>query len=149
MNQKQRIIDLGNIIDDHNDRYYILDDPIISDGEYDSLFKELETLENKLPQYIDEHSPTQRVGFLLPIKKFRTLQHMIGTYAFTCYSAMNANELLDFNNRIKGVLNQRPITCVAEPKLDGLGIDLNMLMAYLCMVLLGEMGLKGKAVPTT
>ena len=72
MNQKQRIIDLVNIINDHNYRYYILDAPIISDGEYDRLFKELETLENKLPQYVNEHSPTQRIGSS-PIKKFRTM----------------------------------------------------------------------------
>ena len=44
MNEKKRIIELINIINDHNHRYYILDNPIISDGEYDSLFKELETL---------------------------------------------------------------------------------------------------------
>ena len=121
MNQKQRIIDLVNIINDHNYRYYILDDPIISDGEYDSLFKELETLENKLPQYIDEHSPTQRVGSS-PIKKFRTLEHVAPMLSLA--NAMNANELLDFNNRIKKALNQESITYVAEPKLDGLGVTL-------------------------
>ena len=46
MNEKKRIIELIKIINDHNHRYYVLDNPIISDGEYDSLFKELETLEN-------------------------------------------------------------------------------------------------------
>lgn len=121
MNQKQRIIDLVNIVNDHNYRYYILDDPIISDGEYDSLFKELETLENKLPQYIDKHSPTQRVGSS-PIKKFRTLEHVAPMLSLA--NAMNANELLDFNNRIKKILNQKSITYVAEPKLDGLGVNL-------------------------
>ena len=72
MNKKKRIIELINIINDHNHRYFVLDNPIISDGEYDSLFKELETLENKFPKLKKEYSPTQRVGSS-PIKKFKTI----------------------------------------------------------------------------
>ena len=58
MNQEKRIVDLIGIINDHNYKYYVLDDPIISDGEYDILFRELENLENNFPQYKKLHSPT-------------------------------------------------------------------------------------------
>ena len=121
MNEKERIVELINIINDHNHRYYVLDNPIISDGEYDSLFKELETLENKFPRLRKEYSPTQRVGSS-PIKKFKTIEHMVPMLSLA--NAMNEIELLDFNNRTKKTLNEKSITYVAEPKLDGLGVNL-------------------------
>ena len=121
MNEKKRIIELIKIINDHNHRYYVLDNPIISDGEYDSLFKELETLENKFPKLKKEYSPTQRVGSS-PIKKFKTIEHMVPMLSLA--NAMNDIELLDFNNRTEKALNKKSITYVAEPKLDGLGVNL-------------------------
>ncbi|GIS53642.1 hypothetical protein Ct9H90mP29_06840 [bacterium] len=58
MKHYKRIKELRNIINEHNYKYYVLDDPSISDGEYDDLFKELESLENLDPKYFDPHSPT-------------------------------------------------------------------------------------------
>ena len=121
MNEKKRIVELIDIINEHNHRYYVLDDPIISDGEYDSLFKELETLETKLPQFKEEHSPTQRVGSS-PIKKFKTIKHRAPMLSLA--NAMNDIDLLDFNKRTKKSLNRKSITYIAEPKLDGLGVNL-------------------------
>ena len=121
MNKKKRIIELINIINDHNHRYYVLDNPIISDGEYDSLFKELETLESKFPKFKKEYSPTQRVGSS-PIKKFNTIEHMSPMLSLA--NAMTDVELLDFINRTEKTLNKKSITYVAEPKLDGLGVNL-------------------------
>ena len=121
MKHEKRILDLIDIINDHNYKYYVLDDPIISDGEFDDLFKELETLEKKFPQYKKSYSPTQRVGSS-PIKKFNTIEHKEPMLSLS--NAMNSNELFDFHNRNKKTLNQKSITYVAEPKLDGLGVTL-------------------------
>ena len=121
MKHEKRILDLIDIINDHNYKYYVLDDPIISDGEFDNLFKELETLENNFPQYKKAHSPTQRIGNS-PIKKFNTIEHKEPMLSLS--NAMNSNELFDFHNRNKKTLNQKSITYVAEPKLDGLGVTL-------------------------
>ena len=121
MKQERRILDLIEIINDHNYKYYVLDDPTISDGEYDILFRELETLEKNFPQYKNPHSPTQRIGSS-PIKKFNTIEHKKPMLSLS--NAMNSSELLDFHNRTKKILNQESITYVAEPKLDGLGVAL-------------------------
>ena len=74
MKEKEKIDNLINIINDHNYRYYVLNDPIISDGEYDELFQKLESLENKYPHYKQNRSPTQRVGSS-PIAEFNSIEH--------------------------------------------------------------------------
>ena len=111
MKHEKRILDLIDIINDHNYKYYVLDDPIISDGEFDNLFKELETLEKKFPQYKKSHSPTQRIGNS-PIKKFNTIEHKEPMLSLS--NAMNSNELFDFHNRNKKTLNQKSITYVGS-----------------------------------
>ena len=70
----ERINELRSVIDEHNHQYYVLDDPLISDAEYDTLFRELETLEKSNPEYFNEHSPTQRVGSN-PIESFNSVEH--------------------------------------------------------------------------
>ena len=67
MKHEKRILDLIDIINDHNYKYYVLDDPIISDGEFDNLFKELETLEKKFPQY-KRHTPQPKGSAILLLK---------------------------------------------------------------------------------
>ncbi len=121
MKQEKKILDLIEIINDHNYKYYVLDNPIISDGEYDILFRELETLENNFPQLKKSHSPTQRIGSS-PIKEFDTIKHKEPMLSLS--NAMNSSELLDFHNRTKRSLHQKSITYIAEPKLDGLGVTL-------------------------
>ena len=128
MKHEKRILDLIDIINDHNYKYYVLNDPIISDGEFDNLFKELETLEKKFPQYKKSYSPTQRVGSS-PIKKFNTIEHKEPMLSLS--NAMNSNELFDFHNRNKKTLNQKSITYVAEPKLDGLGVTLTLSLIHI------------------
>ena len=59
---KKRIKELRSLIEKHNYHYYILDTPLVSDGEWDHLFKELESIERKYPELIEKNSPTQRVG---------------------------------------------------------------------------------------
>ena len=117
-----RVKELREIIEQHNYNYYILDDPAISDGEYDTLFRELETLEAKHPQLITANSPTQRVG-AEPLAEFSTIQHRLPMLSLA--NAMNTEELLAFDERTKKRLGtENSIEYMAEPKLDGLGIEL-------------------------
>ena len=117
----ERINELRSVIDEHNHRYYVLDDPLISDAEYDTLFRELETLEKSNPEYFNEHSPTQRVGSK-PIESFDSVEH--STPMLSLSNAMDQSELKSFHERSKKALGVKFIQYVAEPKLDGLGVEL-------------------------
>jgi len=109
-------------INDHNFQYYVLDNPIISDGEYDKLLKELELIENKYPEYIIPESPTQRIG-AQPIDSFGTVTHRITMMSLA--NAMSEDELKAFDKRLKKRLNSpEEIEYVIEPKLDGLAVEL-------------------------
>jgi len=109
-------------INDHNYQYYVLDNPIISDGEYDKLLKELELIENKYPEYIIPESPTQRIG-AQPIDSFGTVSHRITMMSLA--NAMSEDELKAFDERLKKKLNSsEEIEYVVEPKLDGLAVEL-------------------------
>jgi len=120
-NPKLEIQSIRKQIEDHNYRYYILNDPIISDGEYDSLFRTLESLEQKYPDFVSIDSPTQRVGNK-PLNSFGTLAHRIPMLSLA--NAMNQDELKAFYNRIMKQLDNKSIfTFVGEPKLDGIGVE--------------------------
>ena len=113
---------LRDKINDHNYRYYVLNDPLISDSEYDQLFRELENLEQKSPELVTQDSPTQRVG-TTPLKSFGTIQHSIPMLSLE--NAMDEDELRSFYERLqKGLNNNDKISIIAEPKLDGLGVEL-------------------------
>ena len=106
----------------HNYRYYVLDDPIISDSKYDSLLKKLEELEEKNPNLITFDSPTQRVG-ASPLESFGTIQHRLPMLSLE--NAMDSNGLLAFDERVKKRLpNEDEIEYIAELKLDGLAVEL-------------------------
>ena len=121
MSSRKRIIQLRELINDYNFRYYVLDDPIISDSEYDKLYRELESLEKANPKYLDKWSPTQRVGSK-PISVFKTIEHNIPMLFLE--NAMNSDELTSFHHRLIKNLEIESILYVAEPKLDGLGVEL-------------------------
>mgnify|MGYP001165214482 FL=1 len=117
-----RAIELRKLIEKHNYHYYILDDPLISDGEWDNLFKELESIETKYPELIVKNSPTQRVG-VKPLDSFETITHRKPMLSLS--NAMNNNELTLFDERIKKLLETNiNIEYMAEPKLDGIGVEL-------------------------
>ena len=121
MNPGERIIEIREMIHEHNYRYYVLDDPIVSDNEYDILFKELESLEKINPEYFDAQSPTQRVG-AEPITTFETIRH--SSPMLSLANAMDDEELISFHERSKKTLEMDSIIYAAEPKLDGLGVEL-------------------------
>ncbi|MBM4270925.1 MAG: NAD-dependent DNA ligase LigA [Deltaproteobacteria bacterium] len=119
---RERIEELRQLIHYHNRRYYQLDDPEISDHEYDLLMKELSELEHQFPEIDVSDSPTQRVG-AAPLEKFSTFTHL--TPMLSLANAFSEQDMLDFNERIKRLLGtSENINFVAEPKLDGVAVNL-------------------------
>ena len=121
MSVEKKIVELRDRINDHNFKYYVLDQPAISDGEYDILFKKLEELERENPKFFNDLSPTQRVGSE-PITSFKTIEH--STPMLSLSNAMNNIELTAFHERSKKSLEIQNIIYAGEPKLDGLGVEL-------------------------
>jgi len=116
------IVDLRQQLNEHNYRYYVLDDPIISDSEYDALLRQLENLEQAHPELITPDSPTQRIG-AAPLVEFGTVTHRIPLLSLA--NAMNTDELLAFDERTrKGLAGAEQVEYVGEPKLDGLAVEL-------------------------
>jgi DNA ligase (NAD+) len=106
----------------HNYRYYVLDDPEVSDAEYDKLQRELEALEAQNPQIITADSPTRRVG-AAPSERFATIKHRRPMLSLA--NAMDVEEMREFDQRIKRLLkSDADIEYVAEIKLDGLAVEL-------------------------
>jgi DNA ligase (NAD+) len=102
-------------------RYYVLDAPTLSDAEYDRLFRELEQLEAEHPDLITPDSPTRRVG-AAPSEKFAKVTHR--RQMMSLANAMNEEEFLEFDARVRRLLGQEPVRYVVEPKLDGLAVTL-------------------------
>ena len=121
MKPEKRIAELRGILQDHNYRYYVMDDPTIADGEYDSLLRELQSLEKDNPSLVTSDSPTQRVGSH-PVSEFGTIKHRIPMLSLA--NAMNEADLVAFDERMQKGLDQESVTYMAELKLDGLGVEL-------------------------
>ncbi len=121
---KKRVEELRELINYHNYRYYVLDDPAISDAEYDKLVLELQQLEEKFPDLKTPDSPTQRVGHP-PAEKFNTIPHTIPMLSLD--NVFNEDEFIAFDKRVKRFLNiadREHIEYVGEPKMDGVGVEL-------------------------
>ncbi len=119
---QERVTSLRAQLDEHNHRYYILDQPLISDGEYDALMGELEALEQAHPAWITPDSPTQRVGAKLETD-LPKVAHTIPMLSLA--NAMTADELRTFDERVRKDLgDQTRINYICEPKLDGLAVEL-------------------------
>lgn len=121
---KLKIQELCNLIREHDYRYYILDNPIISDAEYDRLFRELKSLEAAYPELISPDSPTQRVG-VTPQTAFQTVKHLVPMLSLE--NAFSEEEILRFEQRLKQLLDvdlQQKIAFSCEPKFDGIAVSL-------------------------
>jgi DNA ligase (NAD+) len=119
---KKRVEKLREEIEYHNYRYYILDQPEISDALYDRLMRELEKLEEQYPELRSPNSPTQRVG-APPLEAFEIVRHTIPMLSLA--NAFEEGEARDFDKRVKKFLGtSEEIEYVAEPKLDGLAVEL-------------------------
>lgn len=123
-NSKSQMIEkaekLRQKINEHNYRYYVEDNPTISDAEYDRLFEELKKLEKENPEIITLDSPTQRVG-AAPLKEFTQVQHKIPMLSLE--NAFTSEDVIAFNQRVSDRLKQPgQIEYACEPKLDGLAV---------------------------
>ncbi len=112
--------DLRDVLRFHEYRYYILNDPLISDAEYDKLYKDLEKLEKENPSLITSDSPTQRVGNSLN-KDFVTVPHLVPMLSLD--NSYNPQDLVDWDKRVKGLVDVAEVVYSAEPKFDGASIS--------------------------
>ena len=115
------IEDLRNVLRFHEYRYYILNDPLISDFEYDQLYKALEKLEEADPSLITSDSPTQRVAKGLT-KDFPTVQHLVPMLSLD--NSYNSEDLIDFDRKARELTGLKEIEYCVEPKFDGGSISL-------------------------
>lgn len=121
MEVKQKIEALRTELNQHNYNYYVLDNPIISDFEFDQKLKELERLEKENPQYFDLDSPTQRVGGQIT-KNFETVPHRYRMYSLD--NSYSKEDLLDWEQRIQRNLGGVEIEYTCELKYDGASISI-------------------------
>ncbi len=125
MNRDQaiaRIQKLVGQIREHNRRYYVEDGPIISDAAYDRLMRELVELENEYPDLAAPDSPTHRVG-AAPLQSFTEIAHP--SPMLSLQNAFSDQELVDFDERVRKALDHPgPVEYMAEPKLDGVALEL-------------------------
>jgi len=118
---KEKIEFLRNEINKHDYHYYVLSKPIITDFEYDQLYKELERLESEYPQFITPDSPTQRVGNDLT-KDFKPVNHSFPMLSLS--NTYTEEELFDFDKRIKKEISADDLEYVVEYKIDGASFSL-------------------------
>jgi DNA ligase (NAD+) len=119
---RQEAFELRRQLEEHNHRYYVLDDPLISDADYDRLFRRLVELERDHPELATPDSPTQKVG-APPLEKFATVQHSVPMLSLA--NAKDADELREFEERIQRFLKRsEAIEYAVEPKIDGLAVEL-------------------------
>ncbi len=117
----QRARQLQKELTEHSHRYHVLDDPVISDAEYDRLLKELIAIEEQYPETATPDSPTRRVG-APPLAAFEQAPHTIPMLSLD--NAFNDQDVMEFHQRIVKKLNREDIFYTAEPKLDGVAVEL-------------------------
>ena len=116
------ILRLRRAIEKHNYQYHVLDDPLISDAEYDRLFRRLLELEKNHPELVTPDSPTQKVG-APPLERFSTVQHSLPMLSLN--NAMDPQELVEFEERMQRFLkHNESIDYAVEPKIDGLAVEI-------------------------
>jgi DNA ligase (NAD+) len=117
----EKVRKLREEIEFHNIRYYRLDDPLITDAEYDRLMAELLAIEARYPELVTPDSPTQRVG-APPVEAFAEVRHEVPMLSLE--NAFSEEDLAAFDRRVRKELSRDEVEYVAEPKLDGLAVNL-------------------------
>ena len=117
----RRAAEIRRLIEHHNYRYYVLDDPEVSDARYDALMRELRELEQVHPEIVVDDSPTQRVG-AAPSREFAEVVHSVPMLSLE--NGFTGQDVLDFDLRIRERLDVEQVEYSAEPKIDGLAISL-------------------------
>ena len=151
MNISEKIFSLREKLHDHNYRYYVLDDPLISDYDFDIMMKELNDLEINNPEFNDPNSPTQRVGGEVT-KSFNTSIHETPMYSLN--NSYSIEDLKDWEKRIKKII-EGPVKYTCELKFDGVSINLLYKNGELVKAVTRGDGVKGddvtsniKTIPT-
>jgi DNA ligase (NAD+) len=117
----RRAEQLRDVIRQHDYRYYVLDQPAISDVEYDGLFEELARLEAAHPELVTPDSPTQRVAGA-PLPALPTIEHLAPMLSLE--SVTDADAVRRFDQRIRASLRGKPVRYMLEPKFDGLSLEI-------------------------
>lgn len=128
---------------EHSYQYHVLDDPVISDFEYDSMLKRLIEIEEKFPQFSIPDSPTKRVG-APPLNSFEQAIHSIPMLSLD--NAFSDQNVLDFKKRIVKNLNREGILFTVEPKLDGVAVELKYENGLLVQAITRGDGVTGEVV---
>lgn len=119
---QERLRALREALNFHAHRYYVLDAPLISDGEYDQLFHELLAIEEEYPDLVSTDSPSLRVGGA-PLPQFEAVEHQFPMLSLE--NAFNDDQLRDFEERLQRFLkSEATFAYMAEPKLDGLAVEI-------------------------
>ncbi len=121
MTPKERAAEITALLEKYNYEYYVLDNPSVSDAEYDRLMQELIMIEKEHPELASPLSPTQRVGGLVQ-DEFKKVTHQ--RMMLSLANAFNEDDLRDFDRKVKEAVGQDNITYMAEMKIDGLGMSL-------------------------
>lgn len=148
LNPKEEIDKLKKLVRYHNKKYYVEADSVISDADYDKLFQKLQAMEERYPQYKTSNSPTQSVG--APVaKSFKTAKHttpMLSLRTETDYTEAGAQAFVDRISSELGMNTMAFVKYVAEPKYDGLGLDLTYTNGKLTQALTRGDGTTGEVV---
>ena len=141
---QQQLQTLKQQIQYHNHQYYVLDNPEISDAQYDALMQTLLKIETEHPEYVSADSPSQRVGDK-PAAGFAAVSHRVPMFSLD--NAFSSEELMEFEKRVRERLEvQAPLSYVAEPKMDGLAISIRYEQGQLVQALTRGDGVTGEDV---
>lgn len=121
MSVKERIDEIRDLLEKYNYEYYVLDNPSVTDAEYDRLMQELIMLENEHPEFQSPLSPSQRVGGIVQ-DKFKEVTHK--RMMLSLANAFNEDDLRDFDKKVREITGLDKVTYMAEMKIDGLGMSL-------------------------
>lgn len=143
MTPKEQIDQLRKELHQHNYNYYVLNQPTISDYDFDQMMHQLQDLETFYPQYFDPNSPTQRVGSDLN-QSFQQVPHKYPMLSLA--NTYNEDDVRDFYERVKTGLEGEPFEIVAEMKYDGLSISLTYIDGKLTQAVTRGDGVKGDDV---
>lgn len=145
MSTQQKITDLREELRQHNYNYYVLDQPVISDYEFDMKLKELQALEEKHPEFHDPTSPTLRVGGMVT-KNFETVTHEERMYSLD--NSYSKEDLMDWEKRIQRILGDVEVQFTCELKYDGASISLSYEEGQLVRAVTRGDGFQGDNVTT-
>ena len=121
MEPRERVKEITTLLEKYNYEYYVLDNPSVSDAEYDRLMQELMMLENEYPELRSPLSPTQRVGGMVQ-DSFKKVKHSRSMLSLA--NAFNEEDLRAFDKRVRDIIGGDKVTYMAEMKIDGLGMSL-------------------------